>query len=234
MLWQSKVSLGRTPFICQLCSLGNVLEMFLEKLDTNLTETLAINGIESPTSLQTAGMAKIIAGGDVVFIGPKGSGKTTLLAITLIHKLKEAFEDAPRAVVFVPNKDAALAFQEQCKLLAKHTDLRFLCAFEGKPWQDQLDAIYIGADVVIGTVSRLQEIYFKNGLNLNKVKVFAIDNGEIITHISQVRYERMFMSAPKKCQHLLFTTQFTDRLDKMTEVYMPHAHMLEIKEEKID
>ncbi len=204
--------------------------MFLEKLDSELTQTLAKNGYETPTEMQVEGMARIIAGGDSIFIGPKGCGKTSLIAMTLIDRLKEAWEDAPRALVFVSNKEAALALQEQCKLLSRHTDLRFLCAFEGKFWKDQLEAIYIGADVVIGTIGRMQEIYFKNGLNMSQVKQIFIDNGEIITHISQVQYERMFMSTPKKCQKLLFTTKFTDRLDKMTEQYMPYATFVEVEE----
>ncbi|MES2630224.1 MAG: DEAD/DEAH box helicase, partial [Bacteroidota bacterium] len=186
--------------------------MFLEKLDPNLDVILADHGFEQPTPIQVEGMAKIVAGGDAILIGPKASGKTSLIAITLINKLKEAVEDAPRAIVFVQNKDAALALQEQCKLLGKHTDLRFLCAFEGKYWKDQLEAIYIGADVVIGTVGRLQEIYFKNGLNLNLVKMFIVDNGEAVTHISLVQLERMFMSAPKKCQKLVLGTALTDRI----------------------
>ncbi len=204
--------------------------MFLDKFDNELAEHIATLGFQEPTEVQSVASAKLIAGGDAVFVAPKGSGKTTFIALSLINQLKEEFEDAPRAIVFVPNKDAALALQAECKRLAGRTSLRFLCAFEGKPWKDQLEAIYIGADVVIGTVSRLQQIYFQNGLNVNKVTHVMIDNGETITHISQVVYERMFMSFPKKCKKFIFTTKYTDRLDKMTEQYMPAAQLFEIEE----
>ncbi len=204
--------------------------MFLPKLSPEFTATLSKHGYIEPKTLQKEGVAKLIAGGDLVAIGPKGSGKTSLIAMALIHKLEAAFEDAPRAVVFVKNKEAALALQEQCMLLSKHTDLRFLCAFEGKFWKDQLEAIYIGCDVVIGTVSRLQEIYFKNGLNVSQLKLVAVDDAHTINHVTQVQLERMFLSTPKKCQRIICADKEHDRIERMGEEHYPHALYIEAED----
>ncbi len=201
--------------------------MFLEKLSPALAVALTENKFDSPTPLQIAAFGKITGGNDLIAVSPPKSGKTALVVITLIQKLKEPFEDAPRALVIVPNKEKALEMRDLFKLLAGR-DLRMVCAFEGGPLDVQRDDIYGGVDVVVATPKRIQDIYFQNGINLNKIKWFIIDDGETINHNTQVYVDRMFQSIPKKCQRLIFASKLTDRIDILSTEHMPAAQLVEI------
>ena len=205
--------------------------MFANNLDSSLQENLIANGLNEPTPIQQLAFKKLVAGGDHVVIGPKGSGKTHLNIVFLLHKLKTPFEDAPRALVLVPDKAAALELRERFLLLSGRSGLRFICAYDGGPLDIQRDDIYGGADVVIATPKRIQEIYFQNGVNLNKLKHFIVDQGENITGNTQVNVDRMFQSIPAKCQRIMLCSKFTERLDMLAADHMPGAQFSEISPE---
>jgi superfamily II DNA/RNA helicase len=189
--------------------------MFNPKLHKKLSAALAESGFEEQKELQAKSIPKINGGFDVIGIGPENSGKTSTIAITAIQKLQRAFEDAPRALVLVSNKEKAIALKEQFDLFAKHTDLRSVCVFEEGKINEQSGEIYFGTDLVIGTAKRLLEIYFERNLNLNKIKLFVIDDAEMMIKNSwQGQVDRLALSLPK-CQHLVFTNEYTDKIEKL-------------------
>ena len=60
------------------------------------------------------------------------------MILSVIQKLKgEAFEDAPRALIFVKDKQAALDLELEFKAFLKGTDLRVYCAYDEKSIDSQ-------------------------------------------------------------------------------------------------
>src|SRR5690606_34371301 len=85
------------------------LQMSFKKLIEPLNEALKIQGFETPLPFQKQVLSKIKSGANVFGIAPKGSGKTTAMVMGVVQNLKgEAFEDAPRAIVFAKDKEAVL------------------------------------------------------------------------------------------------------------------------------
>ena len=83
--------------------------MSFKKLIEPLKIILKKNGFEHPLPLHKLILSKIKGGASMFCIAPKGAGKTTSIILSVIQKLKgEAFEDAPRALIFVKDKEAAL------------------------------------------------------------------------------------------------------------------------------
>src|SRR5690606_27951033 len=98
--------------------------MSLKKLIEPLQETLNNKGITTMLPLQKLILSKIKGGVNLFVIAPKGSGKTTSLIISVINKLNgQALEDAPRALIFVKDKQAALTLEAQFKEYTQGTDL---------------------------------------------------------------------------------------------------------------
>jgi ATP-dependent RNA helicase RhlE len=194
--------------------------MPIEKLHKPLAEAMIEAGYAEPKELVARAIPKINAGTDLYGIGPANSGKTTTAVVAAIQKLKDAFEDAPRALIIVSGKDNALLMKEQFSLLAKKTSLRVVAVFEDSPIHKQFDDIYVGVDVVIGTAKRVMEIYFKQGLNINKLKLFVIDDAEmIIKQGLQGQIDRLIQSLPK-CQHLVFAEELTPKIERLTEKFI--------------
>lgn len=206
------------------------MNVFQEKLHKQLAAALQENGFGEPKMIQQKTIARINGGADLIGFGPDGVGKSTTIVISVIQRLREAFEDAPRAVILVGDVDKADAMYEQFKHIAGHTDLRIRAAHEGGKIDKQGEEIYMGSDVVIGTPKRLFELYLKQNLNLNKLKLFIIDDAELmIKYAYQSQIERLLQSLPK-CQRLAFTNDFNSKVEALISRIMVNPTIVEVKE----
>jgi ATP-dependent RNA helicase RhlE len=202
--------------------------MFKEKLHKKLAAALEKHGITEPTPLQQPSLPGINAGTDMVISGPKGSGKSSLIAISAVHKLHRAFEDAPRALVLVASKEKAVAMKELFLQLAEDTDLRTVAAFDEGKLEEQNRDIYFGTDLVIGTPKRTLELYLTRNLNLNKLKLFVIDDAELmVKNAWQGQIDRLGLSLPK-CQRLFFTSDLNEKVQKLVDKFTNAPQVVEV------
>jgi len=202
--------------------------MFIEKLNKKLAQALIDEGFGTPTELQLKCLSKINSGVDVIAVAPALSGKSSLITICTIQKLQFAFEDAPRALILVANMDKALAMKAQFDVFAKETDLRALCMFEEGKINKQSVEVYEGADIVIGTAKRMHELYFNHSLNVNKLKLFIIDDAELlIKNAWQAPIDRLGESIPK-CQHLIFTNEYTPKVEKLIHKFIVAPSIIQV------
>lgn len=202
--------------------------MCKEKLNKKLAAALYEHGFEEPKPLQLKCIPKINGGADVIGVGPDGSGKTSTILMGVIQKLGSAFEDAPRALILVPNEEKALAIFEQFKLLSYNTDLRAEVVYESGKIDKQAEAIYFGTDIVIATPRRIMEIYIRKNLNITKIKLLAFDDAETLVKENILSYlERLSLSLPK-CQHLLFTKELNAKVEKIIDKFLIAPTVVEV------
>jgi len=205
--------------------------MFTEKLDIQLLESLEENGLTTSTKLQHLCIPKIKSGRDLVCIADDETGKTTTIVISVLQKLKASFDDNPRAIIVVPNTDSANKIKDEFIRLGMYTDLRVHTACEDGKINDQKDKIYLGSDVVIGTPKRLNQIYSVYGLNLSVVKIFAIDDAElVIKNINYSQIDRLAESLPK-AQKVVFSSAMNDWIARLSEEYMNVQEIIEFEGE---
>ncbi len=180
--------------------------MSLDKLKLNKQLVTASQdaGITSPKELQQKAMSRIFGGQDIIGIGPEDSGKTTTYVLAILMKLKFAFEDAPRALVLTHDKESVLEIEKQFELLGKNTNLRTMAIFPGQGMESQREDLAEGVDIVIGTPDRIQTLLLQNGLNMNKIRTFVLDNAEgLLLQGFKTPIHRIAV-ALSKCQCLAF------------------------------
>ncbi|MFI1743122.1 DEAD/DEAH box helicase [Thalassobellus sediminis] len=200
--------------------------MPFKKLIEPLKDTIAHKGFETPLPLQKKILSKIKGGSSLFVIAPKESGKTTSLVISVIQKLKNAFEDAPRALIFVKDKQAALDLELEFNAFKKGTDLRVYCAYEEKSIDDQKDEIYVGTDIVIATPKRLNKIFFLNGINLNKLQMFIVEDAEFLFRNNNLSEVTRTPESIDKCQYLVFSDKFDARFERWQDSFMYRSEIV--------
>jgi superfamily II DNA/RNA helicase len=164
---------------------------------------------------------------DTVLISDLDSGKSTALVIGVIQNLKAALNDVPRAIIVVPDKDKAEVLKERFDEIGKGTNLRTFTVYEGPKLQKIKDEIYLGSDIIIGTIRRLSELYSNNGLNLNDLEMFIIEDAHDSLKAEHIAHlDRMFDIIPD-AQHIVLSETISDRLLRFIEKYFSKVNLLE-------
>jgi len=194
--------------------------MSFKKIIEPLKDNLQQNGITEPNPLQTKILSKIKGGNNLFIIAPKNSGKTTSIVISVINKLKEAFEDAPRALIFVKDKEEALNLAEIFNTYKRGTDLRVYCAYEEHNLELQREELYLGTDIVIATPKRLNRIFYLNGINLNKLQMCIVEDAEFLFRNNNFAEVTRTPESIGRCQYLVFSDKFDDRFERWEDSFM--------------
>jgi len=204
--------------------------MPFKKLIQSLKDTLENKGFNEPLAFQKSILSKIKGGASLFCIAPLGAGKTTSIILSVVQKLKgEAFEDAPRALILVKDKQAALDLELEFNTFLRGTDLRVYCAYDEKSIDTQREEIYVGVDIVIATPKRLNKIFFLNGINLNKLQMFIIEDAEFLFRNNNLAEITRTPESIGKCQYLVFSTTFDNRFERWRESFMYNAQVVKSK-----
>ena len=194
--------------------------MFLKKINPGLSEALEDAGFTQPTELQKATFGIIKGGADCVLCADDTQGKSTSIVINVIQKLEKEFEESPRALIFVQDKERVLEMMEQFKLFGRNTDLRIYGVHEKGDLDYDKNQISLGIDVLIGTPQRLSDMFASAGFDVNQLKMFILDDAyEILKLRHDVRIMRMSDGVPKT-QRLFYTHTISDRVEALADKIM--------------
>lgn len=202
--------------------------MSFKKIIEPLKDNLQQNGITESNPLQTKILSKIKGGKNLFVMAPKNSGKTTSIVISVINKLKEAFEDAPRALIFVKDKEEALNLAEIFNIYKRGTDLRVYCAYEEHNLELQREELYIGTDIVIATPKRLNRIFYLNGINLNKLQMCIVEDAEFLFRNNNFAEVTRTPESIGRCQYLVFSDKFDARFERWQDSFMHLSETIKI------
>tara|TARA_R100000935_G_C2816908_1_gene157759 strand:- start:554 stop:1174 length:621 start_codon:yes stop_codon:yes gene_type:complete len=205
--------------------------MPFKKLNTPLKEALERLEIEVPTPFQKKSISKIKSGANFYGIAPEGAGKTTAMIISTIQQLKsEAYMDAPRALIYVKDKESALDLEQKFKAFTRYMDLRIYCAYDEQNIDHQKDDIYEGVDIVIATPKRINKLFSITGINLGELQLMILEDAhDLLQRTANNAIYRISQSITK-CQYLVFTENMNPKLEKLEETFMKNAVTVTIKE----
>lgn len=207
--------------------------MSFKKLHPLLKESLENLGLEASNMLQKKVLPILKGGMDAYILAPTGSGKTTTLIIATIHKLKaEAFEDSPRALIIVKDKNDALALKDEFERYTKPTDLRVYAAYDEYDIEKQKKEIYYGQDIVIATPSRLTKLYFLNGIHLGQVQLFAIEDADYIGRNNAYNHILRLSESLDKCQFVIISDEMNSKIKNYQNAFMHNARIISVKAKK--
>ena len=200
------------------------------KLSKQLLTCFSEHGFTEALPLQSKVIPRANGGQDVVCIAPEGSGRSTTVVLSVINRLKLPFEESPRAIVLVADRDSVEKLVELFNNFSGKTGLRTLGVFAGAGIDGQREAITDGVDIIVGTPDRVLALYLKSGLNINKIQQFILDDAEFIVKQGlQSQVHQITLSLPK-CQHMAFTQVYHEKLERMV-AYMPNPVQIEVNPE---
>jgi superfamily II DNA/RNA helicase len=137
---------------------------------------LAAGGIEIPFPIQSLVIPEALRGGDVLAKSPTGSGKTLAFAIPIVERLDPASREVA-ALVLVPTRELASQVTEAMELLAAARDLRVAAVYGGMPLRKQAQDAK-GAQILVATPGRLQDLIERRLVSVESVQVLVLDEAD--------------------------------------------------------
>ena len=206
--------------------------MKLKKINENLQKALIENGLVEANAMQQETFSTLKSGADCLIVAPKGSGKTTTIVINVIQRLAGANEESPRALIVVEDKAKVLAMEELFDKYNQYTKLEVYGVHDKGDMDYDKNYISTGIDVLIGTPSRLNEMFSSAGYNVNRLKMFIIDDTDPIL---KLRHETKIMrisNSIAKTQRIIFAEQITERIELLAEKMLIEPFEFDFDEEE--
>jgi ATP-dependent RNA helicase RhlE len=193
--------------------------MKLKKINEALQNALIENGLTEANELQQETFSTIKSGADCLIVAPKGSGKSTTIVLNVIQQLAGKQEESPRALIIVEDKEKVLEMEALFEEYGKYDPLEVYGVHDKGDMDYDKNYISTGIDVLIGTPNKLSDMFSTAGYNVNRLKMFILDDADPIL---KLRHETKIMrisNSIAKTQRIIFTEQYTERVailvDKM-------------------
>ena len=148
-----------------------------------IVEALARNGMTHVFSVQELTLPIALEGRDLIGQARTGMGKTLAFGVPLLDRV---FDDAaiaeldgtPRALIIAPTRELAVQVGEDLALAAQDTPVRLSTIYGGRPYDEQINALQAGVDVVVGTPGRLLDLHQRGDLDLSQVAILVLDEAD--------------------------------------------------------
>ena len=204
--------------------------MKLKKINENLQKALIENGLAVANKMQIETFSTLKSGADCIIISPQGTGKSTTIVLNVIQQLVREGEESPRALIIVEDKTKVLEMENLFEKLGKYTDLRVYGVHDKGDMEYDKNYISTGIDVLIGTPNKLGEMFTTAGYNVNRLKMFILDDADPIL---KLRHETKIMrisNSISKTQRIIFSEQLTERIEILADKMLVEPYLFEMEE----
>ncbi|MGM8361364.1 DEAD/DEAH box helicase [Flavobacterium sp. ARAG 55.4] len=208
--------------------------MKLKKINETLKQALIENGLTEANDIQKETFSTIKSGVDCIIIAPDGEGKTTTIVLNVIQRLIGSNEESPRALIIVEDKPKVLEMEALFEKYGKYSNLEVYGVHDKGDMDYDKNYISTGIDVLIGTPHKLNEMFSTAGYNVNRLKMFILDDANPIL---KLRHETKIMrisNSIAKTQRIIFGNQFSERIEILAEKMMEEPEIFDFEDVEYD
>ncbi len=154
-------------------------------LPPRLIAALASRGITAPFAIQAAAIPDALAGRHILGRAATGSGKTLAFGLPMLARLdgRKAQPRRPLGLVLVPTRELAMQVKDGLEPLAHSLRLDLRLVIGGAPFGKQVDGLRRGADILVATPGRLEDLVRQGFADLSDVEVAILDEADHMTDL---------------------------------------------------
>ncbi|MDG4767760.1 DEAD/DEAH box helicase [Solwaraspora sp. WMMD406] len=201
-------------------------------LPASLLAALTANGILEPFPIQAATLPDSLAGRDVLGRGRTGSGKTLAFGLPLLSRTagRRARPGRPLALILVPTRELAQQVTAALEPYARAVRLRCVTVVGGMSMQRQIDALRSGAEVVVATPGRLNDLVERGSCQLQEVTVTVLDEADQMADMGFLpQVTTILRQVAPGGQRMLFSATLDRGVDRLVRQFLtnPVAHQVD-------
>ncbi|MGW2338450.1 DEAD/DEAH box helicase [Streptomyces sp. NPDC001685] len=197
-----------------------------------LLKTLAAQGVTTPFPIQAATLPNSLAGRDLLGRGRTGSGKTLAFGLALLARTAglRAQAKAPLALVLVPTRELAQQVTDALTPYATSVNLRLTTVVGGLSITKQAGALRRGAEVLVATPGRLNDLVERGDCVLDQVRITVLDEADQMTDMGFLpQITKLIQQVRPDGQRLLFSATLDANIDRLVQRFLtdPVVHSVD-------
>jgi ATP-dependent RNA helicase RhlE len=179
---------------------------------------LAANSIDHPFRIQELVLPDALAGLDVLARSPTGSGKTLAFALPIVERTMPG-DACPTALVLVPTRELAAQVTAELARLAKPKGLSVAATYGGLPLRAQANRAK-GAQILVATPGRLEDLAERRLVDLSHVQTFVLDEADRMLDMGfKPQVDRIVRRLPKNRQTMFFSATLDGEAGELARAY---------------
>lgn len=194
--------------------------MQLKKINPKLQQALIESGLIEANEIQQDSFSTLKSGADAVIQSPNGSGKSTTIVLNVIQRLEKPVGESTRALVIVENKEKVSEMVDLFQKFGNYIDLRVIGVHEKGDIDYDKNQISLGMDVLIGTPTKINDMFSSAGFNMNTIKMFVVDDADVLFRNRMDAIILRLSLSGEKTQRLFFCSKITERVEVLADKIM--------------
>jgi ATP-dependent RNA helicase RhlE len=185
-------------------------------LDTRLKVGIKRAGYTSPTPIQSKAIPEVLNGSDLIGTAQTGTGKTAAFVLPILHRLLSGSRKQTRCLIVTPTRELAEQIHQNIQMLSAGTSLRSVTVYGGVGANPQIQALRKGIEIIVACPGRLLDLMGRGVVNLSKVEVLVLDEGDRMFDMGFLPdIRRIIKAVPTQRQTLLFSATFPKEVEKL-------------------
>ncbi|XP_062182674.1 DEAD-box ATP-dependent RNA helicase 14-like [Phragmites australis] len=176
-------------------------------------------GFLNPTPIQAQTWPVALQNRDIVAIAKTGSGKTLGYLIPAFIHLRRCQNNpilGPTVLVLAPTRELASQIQDEALKFGRSSRLSCTCLYGGASKGPQLRELERGADIVVATPGRLNDILEMKKISLHQVSLLVLDEADRMLDMGfEPQIRKIVDEIPPSRQTLMYTATWPKEITKI-------------------
>jgi len=203
------------------------------KLKDDLLRGIYAYGFEKPSYIQQRGIIPVVKGHDTIAQAQSGTGKTATFSIAALQCISENSQDC-QVLVLAPTRELAQQIHKVLNALGDYMKVTCHACVGGTLVKQDMATLREGAQIVVGTPGRVNDMINRNALRLEKLRIFILDEAdEMLSRGFKDQIYDVFQYLPSEVQVCLFSATMPNEILKITKRFMRKPVKILVKKEQL-
>ena len=191
-------------------------------LKESLLKAISDLGFETPSEVQEKAIPLLLEDDtDIVALAQTGTGKTAAFGFPLIQKI-DPFNKQTQVLILSPTRELCLQITNEIKLYSKYIDgLYTVAVYGGASIHDQARDIKRGAQVIVATPGRMQDMINRGMVNIKNISICVLDEADEMLNMGFYEDITSILSdTPKDKNTWLFSATMPQEVARIAKEFM--------------
>lgn len=189
-------------------------------------------GFDTPTPIQEKTIPHILnSDQDLVALAQTGTGKTAAFGLPVLNRINPDNYET-QAIILCPTRELCLQIHKDIANYARNMKkVNVVAVFGGASIGMQIRDLKRGAQIVVGTPGRVQDLINRKALNISKIEWLVLDEADEMLNMGfKEEIDEILITTPKSKKTLLFSATMPKGIAMITKNYMSNPYEISVGE----